>query len=451
MRRTDWIPRIEATDLPLFEAIAQSIAEDIAEGTLLPGDHLPTQRQLAKRLNLDVTTIARGYATAASCGHVESRVGSGTFVRGTAPVEATAASRTDVVDRSMNQPPDLPAELQEAMKRTAATALEAFPQILRYQPEGGAARDKAAAFNWMSRRGIVVENHALHITTGAHAALTAVLSAELAAGGAIACDQLTYPGLFGIASLLGRKVHGIPADAEGMLPDELARTIEQKGVQVIYLNPTLHNPTTATIPLQRRLDLVKVARRFGVPIVEDDAYGFLPVKPPPALVMLAPEQTYYVGGLAKCLGPGLRIANLLVPIARKTLGVSERLRAVSVMASPITTAIVTQWIESGLADKILAGIRNETRRRRKLMLSAIPKSQVQTAEHCFHAWVTAPESTPAKRMVETLRGFGIGAVTSEAFRTDPIAPNTFRLCLGGAVSISTLEQALAWVAQCYQA
>lgn len=443
MRRTDWVPQIDATDLPLFEAIAKSIADDIASGKLMPGDHLPTQRQLAKRLQLDVTTIARGYSAAASRGHVESRVGSGTFVRSASSSHEANPVRADVVDRSMNQPPDLPADLIENMKRTAELAMNGLPQILRYQPEGGDARDKGAAINWLSRRGIVVEEHTLHITTGAHAALTAVLSAELSEGGAIACEQVTYPGLFAIARLLGRPIHGIPGDRHGILPDELAKMLERRQVQVIYLNPTFHNPTTETIPLTRRLEIVEVARRYGIPIVEDDAYGFLPVKPPPALVMLAPELTYYVGGLAKCLGPGLRIAYLLVPNKTDRQEVAERLRAVSVMASPITTAIATHWIESGLADQIVVGNRNETKRRIQLLKQAIPLRFRQVADYCFHAWITVPKKLKRKQIVDMLRGHGIGALPAEDFSTEPTAPEAFRICVGGPVSLATLEQALA--------
>ncbi|GAA4436343.1 PLP-dependent aminotransferase family protein [Bremerella cremea] len=450
MRRTDWVPRIDAPDLPLFEAIAKSIADDIAAGKLLPGDHLPTQRQLAKRLDLDVTTIARGYSTAASRGHIESRVGAGTFVRGAAISSESIPVRADVADRTMNQPPDVEPDLVESMKRSAAEAMHAFPQVLRYQPEGGDVRDKGAAIHWLSRRGIAVESQTLHITTGAHAALTAVLSAELAEGGAIASEQVTYPGLFGIARLLRCPVHGIPSDRDGILPDALAEAIETKDVRVLYLNPTLHNPTTDTMPLNRRLEIVEVARQFGIPIVEDDAYGFLPIQPPPAIVMLAPDCTYYVGGLAKCLGPGLRIAYLLVPPQTDRQEVTERLRAVSVMASPITTAIVTHWIESGLADKIVVGVRNETRQRIQLLKQTIPGRFRKTNDFCFHAWIETPRRVPVKTLVDMLRGYSIGAVPANEFCTEEVAPSAFRFCVGGPVSFATLQQAMESIRPYYE-
>lgn len=442
MRKTDWLPKLDATGLPLFEAIAKSIADDIASGELLPGDHLPTQRQLAKRLEIDVTTIARGYSAAASRGHVESRVGSGTFVRGGSPSDNAIPVRPDVADRSMNQPPDLPADVIESMKRTAESAMQGFPQILRYQPEGGDARDKGAAIHWLSRRGIVLEEHSLQITSGAHAALTAVLSAELSGGGSIACEQITYPGLFAIAKLCGRPIQGIPGDEEGILPDELAKSIERHQIRVIYLNPTFRNPTTETMPLSRRLEIVEVARQYDLPIVEDDAYGFLPVKPPPAFAMLAPERTYYVGGLAKCLGPGLRIAYLLVPKRTDRHEVAQHLRAVSVMASPITTAIATHWIECGLADRIVAGNRSETKRRIQLLKQAIPLRYRKTADYCFHAWIEVPKKANRTQIINLLRGHGMGAMPAEDFCTEPTAPKALRICVGGPVSIATLEQVM---------
>jgi DNA-binding transcriptional MocR family regulator len=63
------------------------------------------------------------------------------------------------------------------------------------------------------------------------------------------------------------------------------------GPKALYLNPTLLNPTTHTISEPRRLAVTSIARRFGVPIVEDDPYGLLPEHAPPAFAALAPELT----------------------------------------------------------------------------------------------------------------------------------------------------------------
>ena len=83
--RTDWTPDLQATGIPRYLAIADAIARDITEGRLLPGDRLPPQRELARRIEVDFTTVARGYVEAQNRGLVSSTVGRGTFVTAAEP------------------------------------------------------------------------------------------------------------------------------------------------------------------------------------------------------------------------------------------------------------------------------------------------------------------------------------------------------------------------------
>ncbi|MEM6692391.1 MAG: PLP-dependent aminotransferase family protein [Planctomycetota bacterium] len=432
IRRSDWAPNLSGCEGPLFEAIARCIAEDIDEGRLSVGDHLPTQRALAERIGMDVTTVARGYAEAARVGLVEARVGAGTFVRSSRGRSSFGDRRTDLADRSMNQPPDVQdAGLVARMQRSMEGLGDSLHQLLRYQPSGGVTQDKAAITDWLTRRGILVDRHSLLITAGAHAAISAVLSVLLQPGDCIACESITYPGLRKIAKTLRASLHGLPHDAHGIDPAALDSAIRRRNVRALYLNPTIRNPTTETIPLARRAEIIQVARRHGVAIIEDDAYGFLPVNPPPAMAMMAPELTYYITGLAKCLGPGLRIAGLLTPNEMGIDDVADSLRAVSVMASPITSALASAWINSGLADAVLADIRAESRARRRLLLEAIPQEFVQSTDYAFHAWVTLPESLRCHEVVNLTRGYALGAVAADEFCVGDETPNAFRLCLGG--------------------
>ena len=101
-------------------------------------------------------------------------------------------------------------------------------------------------------------------------------------------------------------------DEQGVDADAFADACRRLRPKALYLNPTLLNPTTHTISEPRRLALTAIARRFGVPIIEDDPYGLLPRDAPPAFAALAPELTWHIAGLAKCLGAGLRVAYVVV-------------------------------------------------------------------------------------------------------------------------------------------
>src|SRR5215467_13542122 len=103
----DWMPNLAASDKPRYLAIADAIAEDIRSGRLGASDRLPPQRKLAKRLDIDFTTVARGYVEAQKRGLIESKVGQGTFVRDKPrPRRSAQAFPPRPADRSMNLPPE---------------------------------------------------------------------------------------------------------------------------------------------------------------------------------------------------------------------------------------------------------------------------------------------------------------------------------------------------------
>ena len=103
----DWMPNLAASDKPRYIAIADAIAEDIRSGRLAASDRLPPQRKLAHRLDIDFTTVARGYVEAQKRGLIESHVGRGTFVRASARRRHSPMARhPEIVDLSMNLPPE---------------------------------------------------------------------------------------------------------------------------------------------------------------------------------------------------------------------------------------------------------------------------------------------------------------------------------------------------------
>jgi hypothetical protein len=97
---------------------------------------------------------------------------------------------------------------------------------------------------------------------------------------------------------LGLRLVGLPMDDEGMDADAFADARKRLTPRALYLNPTLLNPTTHTISEPRRTAIIAIARRFGVPIIEDDPYGFLPTSGPPPFAALAADITWHVAGLA---------------------------------------------------------------------------------------------------------------------------------------------------------
>src|SRR6202000_129867 len=114
------------------------------------------------------------------------------------------------------------------------------------------------------------------------------------------------------------------------IPEALEEAVRAHAPKAIYLNPTLQNPTTITIPERRRTAIASIARRHGVMIVEDDAYAFIPTHGPPPLAAIAPDVCWHIAGLAKCIGAGLRLAYVIAPDARAGWAFNSAMRALCV-------------------------------------------------------------------------------------------------------------------------
>ncbi|WP_035692490.1 PLP-dependent aminotransferase family protein [Azospirillum halopraeferens] len=438
-----WLSLIRGSDKPRYVAIADAIADDLRRGRLAPGDRLPPQRTLAEALDVDFTTVARGYNEAQRRGLVESRVGAGTFVRPpetpaaavpgpAAPAPVRTGTPRRAADRSMNLPPEIedPA-LIARMRQGWAEVGEDLVDLLRYQEFGGSPEERQAGADWLARRGLPAPVERLLVCPGTHAALLAVLGSLTKAGDVICAEALTYPGLRALAAQSGLELIGLPMDGDGILPDAFAEVCRTRAPKVLYCNPTLQNPTTISLPAERRAALIEVARRHGVTIVEDDAYGALPVDGPPPLAALAPDIVFYIGGLAKSLGAGLRVAYLVVPEARRIWQLSAHLRATTVMASPLTVALATRWITDGTADAILAAVRAESAARQVLARGILPTPKPRSAPEAFHFWLRLPDDWSRSTFAATMRTSTIGIVVSDAFTVSGPPPEAVRIGLGG--------------------
>jgi DNA-binding transcriptional MocR family regulator len=443
----DWTPDLATSDKPHYLAIADAIADDIGAGRLAAGDRLPPQRKLAKRLDVDFTTVARGYVEAQKRGLIESKVGQGTFVRDRPkPRRGQQMPPPRPVDLSMNLPPepDDP-ELIERMQAGVEFVSRDIVSLLRYQGFGGTQADKDAASSWLGRRALVPAQERIFISPGAHPALLGILTILAKPGDAILCEAITYPGIRSIAAQLGLSLIGLPMDAEGIEVDALVEACKKKKPRALYLNPTLQNPTTLTISDQRRRDIADTARHFKLAIVEDDAYGFIPPHGHAPFAAIAPDLTWHVAGLAKCIGAGLRAAYVVVPDTRSTWPFAAALRAATVMASPFTVALVTRWIEDGTADTLLRFIRNETAARQKLVSEILPKGIYQSDPLSFNIWLEVPAPWNRAAFVEHMRSTGIGMVASDAFTSSGPPPEAVRVCLGGPIGRPRLAAGLEYM------
>lgn len=433
-----WAVAIRNSDKPAYLAIADTIAEDIQSGKLAANQKLPPLRTLAKALKLNFTTVARGYAEAQRRGLINARAGHGTVVREilqSGPVRRSGAS--SLIDMTMNMPPEPQdrALLQRMREGLAALAAEEdLYTLLRYQEFGGTLEEREAGAAWLNRHLPGVSAARVLVCPGVQSALQGLFSALARPGDTIACEAVTYPGIKGLAAQLGIRLYGLAADDEGIDPEAFAALCAAEPPKALYCNPTLLNPTTAVLSQARREALAEIARRYSVPIIEDDAYGCLPAKRPQSLASLAPELTFYVSGFAKILGAGLRIAYIATPNPRFSARVSAALRTSVVMASPFMTTLATRWIGDGTVKAATLAIREESRQRQKLAAQVLLKASYVGKPEAFHLWLSVPEPWTRIEFATHLRAHGVGVVVSDTFTVSGAPPEAVRVCLGGSAS-----------------
>ena len=442
-----WQRRIAVGDRPAYLLIPELIAEDVRTGRLAARDRLPNLRELAPALDLNYTTVARAYAEARKRGLIDSRPGMGTFVRGHAP--SLPLRGGSGAEMTMNMPPEPQDPALIARMQSSAAELLASTDpyaLLRYQDFGGTLADRAAAAAWLGHRLPQCDVARVLVCPGIHGVLAALISQLARPGEMICVESLTYPGIKAIATQLGVQLHALTLDDDGPSAQEFELACKTLKPKALYCNPTMLNPTSATMSRARREALADIALRFSIPIIEDDAYSMLPREAPPTLASLAPELTYYVTGFSKCLGAGLRTAFVLAPTERAAQRLAGALRATTVMASPITTALSTRWIVDGTAMAMLDAVRSESVARQALATKRLGKYGFLAHPEGFHLWLPLASSWSVVEFASWLRTKGAGVVASAAFSTDGDPPDAVRICLGGPISRDECDAALALVA-----
>jgi DNA-binding transcriptional MocR family regulator len=447
----DWVADISSGSGPRYLAIANAIGAAMDRGALAPGDRLPPHRTLAAALGVDLTTVTRAYAEARKRGLLDSAIGSGTFIRRVAGEETPQTA----VDMSMNIPP-APADvsLRDLMRDGVSKLLRGadIATLMAYRTGAGSREERAAGAAWLAPVCGKLPASRVLLGSGAQSAMLAVASSFLRPGDGVATEAMTYPGFRALAFYMGLKMEAVATDEEGMIPASLEEVIHRDSVKAIYCTPTIQNPTTATMSVNRREALVAVARRHSLPVIEDAAYALYPHDPAPSLAALAPELVYHVATTAKSLSPGLRLAYVVVPPDTQA-AVTNCLRATTMMASPLLVSLVTGWIRDGSANAILAGIRTEAVARQALAATILPREFCASHPEGLHLWLTLPSTWQRQDFVNYIRTQGLALVSSDAFVATQgrLVPNAVRVALGVSPDHGRLATALRSLAQALKA
>lgn len=448
---TRWLPQLRR-EKPLYIEIADAIRQDLTRGVLKPGDRLPPQRDLAYRLGVTTGTVTRAYAEIDKMGLLSGEVGRGSFLKN--PVVRTTASSLSrdvdngLIDLSHAAPPNIysPEDLDFALRNM--TGQPNNLRLLDYGPINGFPDHRAMGAAWLARSGIAVSDADVIVTSGAHAGLVACLSALTQQGECLMTEALSYPTIKPIARHLGLTITGVEIDDHGLLPEALEHAIRSSGSRVLYAIPSLQNPTAGTLPHDRRLAIVEIARRHDLTIIEDDLFRLLnPRAQAPTFYSMAPERTYHITSISKTLSPGLRVGFVATP-AGVAGHVTRHLAVAGGRCAGLAAEIARQWIGSDTADRILNAIITENATRRQLALTVLSGRNVLCAPGSCFLWLKLPEQWTPGDLARELDDRGVRVTPGTAFAVDRRADDqAVRICFGGTASRDQFGKALATVNQ----
>jgi DNA-binding transcriptional MocR family regulator len=360
---------------PLYQQLAAAITRAVERSDLLPGTRLPPERALALSLKLSRTTVVQAYARLREAGTIESRHGSGTWVRRAGKTawpspqehEVSSAFRRNVVFRSLversgdaisfvsAQLPPLP-EIDEAARAVARRGARSLGHNGGYFPMGLPALRQAVAAHF-TRGGLATREEQVLITCGAQQAISLIAGLLVARGEAVVTEDPTYIGAIDVLVSAGARVLAVPGAAEGLDLDRL-RALMALRPRLVYVVPTYHNPTGGLLPEPVRREIARLADELQVPVVEDNTLAELGLAgdaPPPIAALAKNAPILSIGSLDKLFWTGLRVGFIRGPEAWIVrLG---RFKALSDLGGPL----VSQAMATLLLEHVPAAIK--TRRR----------------------------------------------------------------------------------------
>jgi DNA-binding transcriptional MocR family regulator len=428
--------------------VADAIAADVASGRLAPGDQLPTQRALARHLGITTGTVNRGYAIAERAGVVTAEVGRGTFVTladTTTQSTGLVSRASGAIDMGLNYLAGQEAE-QALGRLLPRLAKKGFAGLLGLSPYEGQPRHRAAGARWLRYLGVSAGEEQVLLCASVQHGLAATLAALTVPGDVVLTESLTSPGIKALAAMHHLRLVAVESDGKGILPEALAEACRTSKARALYTMPTLHTPTTATMPEARRRAIAEVLRRQSLIAIEDDAWGFLAAGSVTPLHTFAPENVVYVTSFSKSLAPGIRVGYIVAPQPLQR-GIASCIGTMT-WTSPLLAEVVTQWIDDGTAESIAKQRTQAAGRRLQLAARVLGRSFARPATPSYHLWLPLSEPWRADDFVNHAATLGVSLAPTDMFVPGRAStPHAIRVCLGTEPDLHRLEEGLSTLAR----
>lgn len=443
------------SDVPLYKQLAENIGNLIRSGAIEAGDKLPPTRELAGHLGLNRATVSAAYGLLEEGRLIEGHVGRGSFVaqRETAlPCSATdwdailsplesafAGSAEDVQISFANSRPARDAFPLAQFRRLAKQVIdgEDASDILQLGSPHGYLPLRRYLMEQARASGIAREGDDLIVTNGCQQALDLMARLFAAEGHPIVVEDPVYHGLVRVFSRAGANLIAVAVDYAGIDVEALEETIQRHRPRLLIVTPSFQNPTGATLPLERRKRIVKLAQRSGVALVENDIYSELRYcgKPLPTLKALDETgNTILLRSYSKVSFPGLRVGWVIAPRA-VVARLADAKQISDLHSDQLSQAILLRFAESGELERHLERTRTTGAERLAAVLRAcgrhLPAAATYTRpEGGMNLWIELPAPLTAENLLRRTQERGVNFLPGRYFSARPAHSHGLRISFG---------------------
>lgn len=353
------------SETTLIKQIYQDIKNQIITGSLKPHQKLPSTRMLAKELNLSRNVILEAYDQLIAEGYIDAVESSGTYVADGIMLEQFKSS--NIIKRKSIYGLRHEPKKDYIDFRTGVPSLSLFPketwadiykkichdisyvQLDYHEPRGCYDLRYELAHYLRRVRGVKCQPDQILITTGAAQAFTMLGRLFNSFNNCVLVEDPLSHGIIASLEKTNMQLHTIPTDDKGMITDLLPNDLNPS---LIFTTPSHQYPTGSVLPIKRRVDLIRYARKKVAYIVEDDydsefRYEGYPIE---SMQSLDPEKVIYVGTFSKILCPALRIGYMILP--EDLIEETMKIKYTEDLHSPVLEQLsLARFIRDGYLDK----------------------------------------------------------------------------------------------------
>ncbi len=440
----------------MYRQLYEQMRSEIESGRWPTSQRLPATRELAGTLGLNRATVAAAYELLQKDGLISGHVGRGSFVcagaaakgglhwdellgAGERLLSAAQSSGSTAISFAAARPSSLlfpVGDFREVCAEVAAS--DRLPEILQLgSPNGyGPLREYLAAE--ARREGAMRASDDILVSSGCQQAIDLLVRVLVRPGDAVLLEDPTYPGLTRSFARAGARVVGVAVDEGGMDADELERAMAAEKPRLVVVSGNFQNPTGATLSLDRRRAILRLAAAHGAIVVENDIYGALRYEGSPVATLKQLDErgdAILLRSFSKVAFPGLRVGWVTAPRA-VIAALAAAKQWTDLHSDHLSQAVLLRFAESGRLSRHLERVIEAGRAGLRAIVAACrehlpPGARFTRPEGGMNLWVRLPEPLDAADLRPRAESEGVAYLPGSWFGVTRPHRAALRLSFGG--------------------